>query len=850
MKSTFFSQIYESLQNISEVWPEQAFTFAPWNELAANCKGIYSKRQNQNNDKSIASSVCIGEEYIDTPSGKLRLPHAFAWAGFKGLNIVDHDVNNSAYACKIMASVLLRIFLQAEPGTIRVHQVDLRHSGKYMGELDLAVHEESPRLFEEEELRRLLRDLFNEMAQHQVTTWLCDTCGDANSADQRPLHLIAIANWEDLSIHRNGDDSEESESQKLIRRMLETDIAARNGIYFFICSNEAVTNGQLPILTAHNERHITMHPLKADREGSASIIQQTDLSITLPNDKERQLLNDGYKSYVNGNFVDIEGEGIWMGNSAEGLRAIIGTNSHGENQYFELGVGKAHSAYHALIGGATGSGKSVLLHEIICSLAERYSPQELRIILLDYKEGTEFAPYTSLPHLFALSIGSNPEFGVEILKWLKQEYKRRSKLFTQAGVSNFTDYRRASEKKLCRYVVIADEFQVLCTDQKYGDEARYMLNEQVRLLRACGINFVLATQTLRDGSLEGTAKEQFACRICLQLAENETDYFLATDNDVPAHFNRKGQALINYNKGNKSDNITFQCGNRQASNGQYRTTSDIRKCLAALTEKAKAEGCMPTERYIYDSDDYAQLSPELLQPAEGFLLGLRNNMKSTPFYLSKKLVDGGVLIVGYDSQKNDSLLLQLSSQTTGIYGVHCPVLRTSDYEGEVYPLTIISAEEGDIDLPDAIATWKDMMQQKNTQLETEAPTAAPSLDKELFQVPDGLGDEFADVMKNLQNNFAAMPRTEMVQVLPTNQGRRRRRVQEQPLIVSVRNTTDVKLLEEEGIYANDFRVVIYLDMNSYNQLSGNYERGMLEGAQIIVEYPRGNVTKVRIGYSY
>lgn len=846
MKSTFFSQIHESLQNISEVWPEQAFTFAPWNELAANCKGIYSKRQNQNNDKSIASSVCIGEEYIDTPSGNLRLPHAFAWAGFKGLNIVDHDVNNSAYACKIMASVLLRIFLQAEPGTIRVHQVDPIRMGAEMKALPLQP--ETPRLIKEENLLRLLQDLSDEMAQHQVATWLCDTCGDAYSADQRPLHLIAIANWDDLSIHRNGDDSEESESQKLIRCMLETDIAARNGIYFFICSDEAVTNGQLPILTAHDEQHTTLHPHKADKTGSEGIKQQTDLSVSLPTDEELQQLHAGYNSYINGSLEDIEDNGIWLGNSANGLRAKMGTTPHGTTQYFELGLGKAHNAFHALIGGATGSGKSVLLNEIICSLAERYSPQELRMVLLDYKEGTEFAPYTALPHVFALSIGSNPEFGVEVLKWLQQETERRGKLFKQVGVNNITDYRRISGEMLCRYVVVADEFQVLCTDKKQGDEARAILNDLVRRTRSFGINFILATQTLRDGSLEGEAKNQFACRICLQLAENETDYFLATDNDVPAHFNRKGQALLNYSMGMKSGNIPFQSGNRQASNGKYRTTSDIRKCLAALTEKAKAEGCMPTERYIYESDGYAQLSSELLQPAEGFLLGLRNNMKSTPFYLNKRHIDGGVLIVGHDEQKNAALLQQLSGQTIAMYGLHCPIQTPTDYldGNENYPLTIFSAHEGDVDLAEAVAAWKDA-QQQNIQDEVLPSTTAPVMESHSSHGFVGMEDEFSKMMQKLQSNCDAMTQLPTNQAAPSGRGGRRRRAQGRPLIVSVRSVADVKMMESGGFYANDFRVVIYLDLNAYNQMSGNYESGTLAPAQIIVEHPRGTATKVRMG---
>lgn len=844
MKIPLYTQIHKSLGNIATVWPEKAFSYAMWSDIAKNIRALYGKHHVESN--VLPLEVCAGHTHVMTPMGALDLPHSISWMAFKGLNIIDHNKEDSVYACRIMTSIVLRIVLSVQPTTLQVHQVDPVRMGAEMKALPLQPG--VPRL-NEDGLLRLLRQLDAEMAEYHAAMWRCDSIASQVSADNRPIHIILIANWDDLSKRRTDGETEESDSQKMIRRMLETDVAARNGIYFFICSDEEVAEGKLPVITAHDESHITLHSAEAVKGGGERIERKQELIVNLPTDEELEIIHAGYRSYLSGTLEDADGKGIWLGNSAKGLRAVMGTTPQGENQYFELGIGKADNAFHALIGGATGSGKSVLLNEIICSLAERYSPQELRMILLDYKEGTEFAPYTSLPHVFALSIGSNPEFGVETLKWLQEETERRGHLFKRAGVSNISDYRRVTGEFLCRYVVVADEFQVLCTDKKHGDEARALLNDLARRTRSFGINFILATQTLRDGALEGEAKNQFACRICLQLAENETDYFLATDNDAPAHFNRKGQALLNYSMGMKAGNILFQSGNRHAANGMFRTTAEVKKCLAELTEKAQSEGKMPEQRYIYESDGYANLTADMLHSEDDVLVGLRNNMSAAPFYLNKRHVGGGVLIVGQAEQKNAILLGLISEQSTSLYGIRCPIQTPSSYlDGEEnYPLTIFSAAEGDVDLTDAVAEWKEVQQAQSEQLVTPLPSVAPMMDTGAFQAPAGMEGEFADLMKSMQNNFAAMQEQPVPTQTSGSRSGRRRRSQEKPLVVSVHSASDIRALEAGGLYTNDFRVVIYLDMHSYNQLSGNYESGTLSEAQILVENPRGTVTKVRIG---
>ena len=78
--------------------------------------------------------------------------------------------------------------------------------------------------------------------------------------------------------------------------------------------------------------------------------------------------------------------------SQEGLIVPIGCGASG-NSIVELSIGDATP--HYLIGGTTGSGKSNLLHNLIMSACSRYSPDELRVYLLDFKEGVEFSQYAN-----------------------------------------------------------------------------------------------------------------------------------------------------------------------------------------------------------------------------------------------------------------------------------------------------------------------------------------------------------------------------------------------------------------------------------------------------------------------
>lgn len=175
---------------------------------------------------------------------------------------------------------------------------------------------------------------------------------------------------------------------------------------------------------------------------------------------------------------------------------------------------------HYLIAGATGSGKSVALHVMIVSLLMRYSPEELKLVLVDPKS-VEFRKYEHIPHLLVDEIITEPKRALTLLQWAYDETNRRNEMFTACGghISNISDYNEfvANETtpKLPRIVFVIDELADLMEACKKDLEAR------IRMIaaksRSAGIHLVLATQRPSVDVITGTIKANLPSRIALKV---------------------------------------------------------------------------------------------------------------------------------------------------------------------------------------------------------------------------------------------------------------------------------------------------------------------------------------------
>jgi DNA segregation ATPase FtsK/SpoIIIE, S-DNA-T family len=200
---------------------------------------------------------------------------------------------------------------------------------------------------------------------------------------------------------------------------------------------------------------------------------------------------------------------------------------------------------HLLVAGTTGAGKSVCINALIASMLFRFTPEELRFIMIDPKV-VEMQLYNSLPHL-AFPVVVDPKKVLLALRWLIDEMERRYKLFARVGVRNIVGFNGRPPKKksepaveaavsgneaagtaaateekiqipdkLPYIVVVVDELADLM--QTAPADVESAIARITQMARAAGIHLIVATQTPRADVITGVIKANIPSRIAFQVA--------------------------------------------------------------------------------------------------------------------------------------------------------------------------------------------------------------------------------------------------------------------------------------------------------------------------------------------
>jgi S-DNA-T family DNA segregation ATPase FtsK/SpoIIIE len=231
--------------------------------------------------------------------------------------------------------------------------------------------------------------------------------------------------------------------------------------------------------------------------------------------------------------------------------------SLGKDVYGKAIIADLAQMPHLLVAGTTGSGKSVCINALIASMLFRFTPEELRFIMIDPKV-VEMQIYESLPHL-AFPVVVDPKKVLLALRWLIDEMERRYKIFARAGVRNIIGFngrpkkktqkeldaeavesgvssdnsRRSAETadaaikiprddeiqipdKLAYIVVIIDELADLM--QTAPADVESAIARITQMARAAGIHIIVATQTPRADVITGVIKANIPSRIAFQVA--------------------------------------------------------------------------------------------------------------------------------------------------------------------------------------------------------------------------------------------------------------------------------------------------------------------------------------------
>mgnify|MGYP002578401006 FL=1 len=183
--------------------------------------------------------------------------------------------------------------------------------------------------------------------------------------------------------------------------------------------------------------------------------------------------------------------------------------------------GELNKMPHLLVAGATGSGKSVCINSIICTMLMRARPDEVKMLLIDPKK-VEFTPYHDVPHLLGPVITDGEEAN-RALKVVVEMMDQRYELFAMAGVRNIQSYNayldsHPQEKleKLPSIVVIIDELADLMLVA--AKEVESSIQRITQLARAAGIHLIVATQRPSVDVITGVIKANIPSRIAFAVS--------------------------------------------------------------------------------------------------------------------------------------------------------------------------------------------------------------------------------------------------------------------------------------------------------------------------------------------
>ncbi len=169
---------------------------------------------------------------------------------------------------------------------------------------------------------------------------------------------------------------------------------------------------------------------------------------------------------------------------------------------------------HLLIAGATGTGKSVGLNAMICSLLYRLGPDKLRLLMIDPKR-IELSLYDGIPHLIH-PVVSEPKEATRALRWAVLEMERRYQLLEEAHARNILGYNKEAEEPLPYLVVIIDELADLMMVSSKEVEAS--IARLAQMARAAGMHIIIATQRPSVDVLTGLIKANFPARISFKVS--------------------------------------------------------------------------------------------------------------------------------------------------------------------------------------------------------------------------------------------------------------------------------------------------------------------------------------------
>ena len=231
------------------------------------------------------------------------------------------------------------------------------------------------------------------------------------------------------------------------------------------------------------------------------------------------------------------------------LPIVLGRTVEGSDFLFDLA-----KAPHVLIAGNPGSGKTMVLHAIICSLMIEKNPEDVQFILAQtdgYKDlylYHLFTDYLKQPILFEVN---------EVLSMLEGvvlEIERRLDFFKETGARNITDYNKKRKERLPYIVIVIDGMSEVVKQDKKRFES--LIRRITSVARLCGIHIVMTTNRISSDTISGTIMSNFPTTIALALSSRIQSRIVIGHNGAETLL---GEGDMLYYKRNNHQPVRIQC---------------------------------------------------------------------------------------------------------------------------------------------------------------------------------------------------------------------------------------------------------------------------------------------------
>ena len=250
---------------------------------------------------------------------------------------------------------------------------------------------------------------------------------------------------------------------------------------------------------------------------------------------------------------------------------------------------------HLLVAGTTGSGKSVFINNLLASILYKFSPKQLRLILIDPKM-LELSVYNDIAHLLT-PVVTEPKKAIIALKWVCKEMERRYSMMNEEGTRSLEGYNEKSQEKLPFIIVFIDEMADLMMTA--GKEVEHYVQRLAQMARACGIHLVMATQRPSVDIITGSIKANFPSRVSFQVASKYDSRTVL------------GEIGAEQLLGNGDMLMTKNGSSLQRYQSAFISDNEVKKLIQEIKKSQKVEYLQELDEIIKNNDEsFDSLSDE------------------------------------------------------------------------------------------------------------------------------------------------------------------------------------------------------------------------------------------------